>query len=269
MVLLKRCLRVLLLIVLVVAAGRSQDRLDSYGAGISFGSSYSLADIKGSKDGPFARAFGRYFLQDFIGLEAGLGLGLLEAEDDKSKFFSSLFVPVDARLLIQPLQQGIISPYFFAGVGVMYFNPVDKHNIALTNNARGVYSKQTVLTPLGVGLQYFVADNTAVELSGSYNYALTDYIDDQKVGSGNDAYLGIMLSVFAYLRPPKRPVELGRPPIVAPVTADSDGDGLTDADELNIYLKTLIEGKEIKEVLEEGRFRAYFIDKGESKHPLM
>ena len=231
----------LLLMPLFVPMGLSQDKTDAVGVGISFGTSFSLTDIKGPRDGPTARIFARYYASDYVGLEGGLGLGLLEAEDG-NKYFSSLIVPVDIRLIAHLIKEGIVFPYLFAGAGVTYFNPVDKNNLPLPRNARGEYGHQTVLTPLGAGLQYYVTKSTAVELAGSYSYVLSDNLDDASVGSGNDAFWSIMFNMFVFLKTSTSDADrdklLDREEEqlhTDPHNVDSDGDGLTDGDEVLIY----------------------------------
>lgn len=142
-------------------------------------------------------------------------MGTVESKYHSSKFFSSIIIPTDARLLIQPMSEGVVLPYAFGGVGMMYFNPVDRVDMPLPRNTKGVYNRNTVYIPVGVGCQYYIAEQTAVEFSASYNATLTKNLDDIDLGK-NDSYWVIALSVFGLL---------------SEGNVDSDGDGLLNAEE--------------------------------------
>src|SRR5262249_21764765 len=146
--------------------------------------------------------------------------------------------PVDIRLLVQPVKEGKFSPYAFGGVGLLSFNPVDQGDNPLPRNANKEYSRIVGYFPLGVGAQYYVSDNTAVGLVGTYHYTLTDNLDDIKAGS-NDSFWGIALSIFAFIREGNNDLDgdgllnddekrLGTDPL----NPDTDGDGLKDGEEV-------------------------------------
>jgi outer membrane protein OmpA-like peptidoglycan-associated protein len=230
--------------VLVVSSSLSQswkDRKDALGVGVSFGTASPITDVKGPKDGSIGRAFVRYYPSDYTGFEAGIGIGLLEAEVKPLSFFSSLIVPVDARLVIQPLKEGKIQPLLFGGVGFVNFNPVDKQHQELPRNAFGEYGHLAAYVPLGGGLQYFISDNTAIELAASYNMLLSDNLDDIK-SEGNDAYWSVMVNLFAFVKSTNDDLDgdglkndeekqIGTDPL----NPDTDGDGLRDGEEVLTY----------------------------------
>ena len=218
----------------------SKDRSNSFGVGVSFGGAVPKTDIHESKVFPVGRAFFRYYPASQAAIELGAGLGTLAADDD-TRFFSSTIYPLDMRLLIQPVTDGKFDPYAFGGFGLMYFNPVDQGDNALPRNANKEYSKVVGYFPLGVGGQYYVADNTAVGITGSYNFPLTDNLDDIKAG-GNDTYWNISLTVFAFIREGNNDLDgdgllndeekrIGTDPL----NPDTDGDGLKDGEEVRTY----------------------------------
>jgi outer membrane protein OmpA-like peptidoglycan-associated protein len=218
----------------------SQDRKTGLGVGVSFGLAHPISDIQGGKYEPIARFFSRYYPTPILGIEAGIGLGNLEAEKDID-FFSSYIVPVDARLILHPLTVQDVYPYLFGGIGIMYFNPVDKQNKRLPNNSLGVYGYQASYAPLGGGLQYFFTENIAVELTGAYQFVMSDYLDDIKRGN-NDAFWNIGINFFALVSEGDNDwdkdgllndeeKQLG----TDPHKPDTDGDGLRDGEEVHTY----------------------------------
>jgi outer membrane protein OmpA-like peptidoglycan-associated protein len=217
-----------------------QDRSNSYGVGINFGAAIPVTDINEKKDFPFGRAFVRYYPANQVALEAGIGLGTLEASQD-NLFFSSVIYPVDMRLLIQPIKEGKFDPYFFGGVGLVYYDPKDRSDQPLPRNANKEYAHMTGYFPIGAGAQYFVTDNTAVGIHGGYNYTLTDNIDDIKDG-GKDGFWSVTLDVFAYVKGGNNDLDgdgllndeekqIG----TNPLNPDTDGDGLKDGEEVHLY----------------------------------
>lgn len=218
----------------------SQSERRTYGVGVNFGGAIPSSDIRPSRALPFGRAFLRYYPATQVGLEVGLGMGTLEAGRDS--FFSSMIYPFDIRLVLQPFNDGKVNPYFFGGVGLMYFDPVDAQTQRLPRNANREYSRITGFFPAGVGAQYFVSKNTALGVCGTYNLSLTDNLDDIKVG-GKDGFWNVTATVFAYLRGEnddldgdgllnKEEIELG----TDPNNPDTDGEGLTDGEEVKTYL---------------------------------
>ncbi len=217
----------------------AQDRSNSYGIGVNLGAAVPYMDIPAHKDFPYARVGIRYYPSSNIGLEFGVGLGTLEAEAD-TQFSTTTIYPVDARLMIHPLATGKIDPYASLGFGFMYFSPRDKNLHDLPRNANKEYSHITGYFPLGVGVQYFLTDNTAAGIGANYNFTLTDNLDDIKTGK-NDNFWTFTLNLFAYLKSNNDPdgdkllndeeKQLG----TNPLNPDTDGDGLKDGEEVHTY----------------------------------
>jgi len=143
---------------------------------------------------------------------------------------------------VQPLQEGLILPYAQAGLGIMYYNPVDQFDKPLKNNASGAYTKVSPYVPIALGAQYFISDQTSVELSIAYNAAFTKTLDDDNSDNKNDSYLTLAVSIFGLLSEGNldkdgdgltnaEERQLG----TDPNKADSDGDGLRDGEEVRTY----------------------------------
>ena len=245
MKLFRQFILVLVISVLVCAQVFSQDKKnkqDGLGVGISYAFTIPISDVKGAKDGGLGRIFGRYYPTDIVAIEAGIGIGYLEAQvKNPAAYFSSLIVPIDARVVVEPLKNTKVTPFLFGGIGMMRFNPVDKNNLPLPRNALNEYSKTTAYLPLGAGAQYFITDNTAIELFGSYNMILSDNVDDIKAGS-NDKYWAIGLNLFAFVKSMNDDLDGDglkndeeKQLCSDPLNPDTDGDGLRDGDEVLRY----------------------------------
>lgn len=225
---------------LLLTQSSAQDRTGSIGVGGGFGIAIPKTAVGGAEKEPIGRLFVRYFLTDYLGVEAGAGMGLLEANDGKN-FFSSQILPIETRVILQPVKQGRIYPYFFGGVGFMHFDPVNQKEQKLPGNAAKKYNLNTACIPLGVGVQYYTTQNTAIEIAGAYHYTSTHNLSDI-YSAKNDSYWTFMINMFAFLTGGKVDTdgdgltddeerELG----TDPNNPDTDGDGLSDGDEVHVY----------------------------------
>lgn len=134
-------------------------------------------------------------------------------------------------------------PFLFAGLGVMTFNPVNSdQGMKLPNNLPGsVYKNTQVMIPFGVGAEWYLTPNLTLNARGEFHFTATDYLDDYKDGGASDAFASLSLGVGYYIfgtldcdkdglsdREEKR---VG----TDPCRPDTDGDGLTDIEEVRRY----------------------------------
>lgn len=226
---------------LAVVRSPGQEERSRVGVGASFGDTYPVTDLKNPKDASLARLFFRYYPVPQAAIETGVGLGTLEAGSSSPGYFSTSIYPVDARLLVLPIQNGKLQPFFFGGVGLLIFNPKDQNGNNLPGNAAGAYSTTTTYFPLGLGAQFQVSDNTTVGLSGAYNKTGSPNLGDA-TSAQNDAFWSISINVFTFLNSGnddwdgdglsnEDEMRIG----TDPRNPDTDGDGLTDGDEVHRY----------------------------------
>jgi outer membrane protein OmpA-like peptidoglycan-associated protein len=236
----------------------AQDTTGMYGIGSSLGlTSIKTDQLTSSKVSPVGRLFFRYFPSKSFSFEVGAGLGefratkkgvptTIETEEETidtliDTDYHSYIYPFDFRLVLQPIQIGGVAPYFFGGMGILFFDPKDNSGKPLSHNARGDYKKVTSYFPVGCGLQAAVSQRTMISLSGSYNYVASKYLDDIKSKS-QDAFWNISLNVFAFLTPENldpdgdgllndEEKQIGTDPL----NRDTDGDGLSDGEEVRKY----------------------------------
>jgi hypothetical protein len=80
-------------------------------------------------------------------------------------------------------QRADYNPYFFAGLGLTYFNPRAKyqgqwHALRPLRTEGVKYSSFTFVIPMGLGVRYRINPFFNVALEGGYRFAFTDYLDD-------------------------------------------------------------------------------------------
>ncbi len=134
-------------------------------------------------------------------------------------------------------------PFIFGGVGFVDWNPANiDDNDALPNNANGVYDKQKIMIPLGIGFEGYVTDDLVLNGRGTWRISGTDFIDDlAEEGSANDNFLTFGIGVSYYIMGESDNDKDGltngyeREIGTDPDNPDTDGDGLTDGEEVREY----------------------------------
>ena len=83
-----------------------------------------------------------------------------------------------------------LTPYFYAGIGLTFFNPKANYNgnwIALQplgTEGQGLagrpdkYKRYTIAFPIGAGVKYHIDKQMAISFELSLRYTMTDYMDD-------------------------------------------------------------------------------------------
>ena len=183
-------------------------------------------------------------LEEYLEGELSLGYGFLAGNDFNSDFWKSEMIPIEARLLISPLQLEEYNPFLYAGFGSLFY--------WVDNSPKSVspyYSKKsgaTLLIPVGMGIEFRLSDHSSLELSGGYNFTFSDHLNAYNNyhdhSGGYDGYwnIGIGFNIFAgsgnsdddndgIINSLEK--EIG----TDPENSDSDNDGLNDGDEINRY----------------------------------
>lgn len=174
--------------------------------GVSAGASGYMGDISPVKPYIFTDpVFGGQFKRNFNGYwsaKVSAMFGKIQGDDAKSSnayqvdrnlHFRSAISELSLLLelnLFNYLPGGLpgfgsrrLSPYLFAGVGAVAFNPVTDYNgseIELNPlQTEGVeYKKQAISIPYGAGVKYNIKGNWNLIGEIGYRTALTDYLDD-------------------------------------------------------------------------------------------
>jgi outer membrane protein OmpA-like peptidoglycan-associated protein len=228
------CFLAFLLLVAVPASGQFKDQ--GLGGGVSAGATGGLTDGSDDKAGFLVRGFLRYpLLKNVLLGELGFGAGQLTGQTVN---YTTEIIPIEYRFLIAPFANNSFSPYLFAGAGALHFQLKDP----LTSySSNGKADGWTAVVPVGVGLALGLSQNIAVEATGAYNFTFSKDLNALTTGK-KDAYWYGLLGLFLHGQsgsadPDKdgltnnQEKEFG----TDKDNPDTDGDALTDGDEVLKY----------------------------------
>lgn len=174
---------------------------------------------------PSAGIFGRYYFSDVLSVRTNVHVFRLKGDDalsDRARnlHFRSANVEAGVQLEINiPGYQPYalyrpFSPYLFAGIGFMAFNPEaqyegnwielqplgteGQHLDAFPD--RQPYPKSTLIVPLGVGVKYALNDEWNLGVQAGIRLTQTDYLDDvsstyisdEEMAANSDPLAGIL-----------------------------------------------------------------------------
>lgn len=221
------------MLLMLVSQVRAQFKDQGLGGGIGLGAAFGETELRDRQARSFARAFLRYGLAEHLQGEFGIGLGGVQGVGYKTEL-----VPIDYRFLLSPFAADAWNLYLYAGAGVSHYD-IDEY----PDNATAGIDETGWLgfIPAGLGLQFALDENYSFEMSGGYNYVLSDKLNAVEVDA-NDAYwtflLGLTYSGESGSADSdgdgltnREEKELG----TDPRNPDTDGDGLSDGAEVNTY----------------------------------
>ncbi|HET7153600.1 MAG TPA: OmpA family protein [Candidatus Kapabacteria bacterium] len=142
-------------------------------------------------------------------------------------------------------------PMLFAGAGFINFEPRSDNDVALPRNSAGLYSKNMLIIPMGLGFESFITPDLAIQGKATFFYIPkqnnSDFLDDvagvqaDGTATASDAFatggVGLTYYIFGDLDSDgdgltdKEEIALG----TDPHNPDTDGDGLTDYEEVKKY----------------------------------
>jgi len=183
------------------------------------------------------RLFARAPISSHWQMDVGTALGRIRGENYKTVLW-----PTDLRVLFSPFNAKNWNAYLYTGVGVLYYQMTENN---LGNRDHGY----TGFIPTGLGLQFALGEQTALEISGGYNYSFDDELESLVTEKQDamwiekyDAFWNVTAGLtFSKENPDGDPdgdgltnreeKELGTNPKIA----DSDGDNLNDGAEYHTY----------------------------------
>lgn len=84
---------------------------------------------------------------------------------------------------------GYSVPYVSTSISYLIFDPGDSQGNQLPGNSLSLYKKETVLYSGELGIKFPFSKMWSLNLGLNFNFAATDYLDDIRAGSNNDAFL--------------------------------------------------------------------------------
>lgn len=204
-------------------------------------------------DAPFkfsflGRAFVRFeLISNVIESEVGGGFGRLSGVDTSKQNWWTYIIPLDLRFIVSPFKMDVWSPYIFGGVGMMYFNNDKKPSTLSPQPVKE--SGWTGIFPIGAGVEIGLSQSIILDFSGGYTFTLSDDLngynnkDVVNTDKRNDGYynIGITISFVSGVGSSdndldgltlKEENQIG----TDPENPDTDGDGLTDSEEVKKYI---------------------------------
>ena len=168
------------------------------------------------------RGFFRYGFNDSWRVEFGAGYVNYAGKDFTGAEYATDVVPVDLRALWFPFGFERVSPYAYLGVGALNWNNIKvPKSFSIQWPQKGVEKTGwTLLVPAGIGVDYAVTENFSLGLTGGFNYTFSDDLNHYKDGDPKDVYYNAGLHLL-----------FGG----TNINKDTDGDGLLDKEELEIY----------------------------------
>lgn len=226
--------------------------------GWSYGFELGVArgDNAGSAEnfGPLVGGHVQLDVFPFLFVRVGAGYTQLHA----SKTYKTETIKTDYRVLFEPFVKANVSPFIYLGAGA-------------SKELRDADADVIPLVPVGIGVHTAIKEGLKLEVSTGYNLANSDILDgraranddmnrftDKKQDGFFNLSVGLSFSSVPKKPDPKpvvpvvvkptpppapKPVPVPTPepvkpapvPTVDPATIDTDGDGLTDMDEINKY----------------------------------
>jgi len=234
----KRMLYGLGAMLLLIAAGSwAQDMAGGIALGVRGGASvYSGDDFKDLDPDnlePAGSVFGEYFVSNGFSLELALNaLDVSGVTANKAADFKSRLTGMSLLGRLGPGGQGF-RPYLAGGGEYLGADP----DITFDGN----HDRDNFAVPAGAGLSFGLSEKLVLDFRGLYHYVLSDRIDGAKIKSADDSYLtgtaGLSwlfsgnndLDADGLLNAEEK--SLG----TNPKMADTDGDGLSDGEEVKTY----------------------------------
>lgn len=222
-----KLLRFTVLILLILTFGTLYaEKFNGTGFGIEGGATYS--DNFGDQEwAPRGRVNFQYQLAKPLITQFGVGYSQITGSDDTFDYKSEN-VMADLRFMVNPYPMKRVFPYLYAGIGV-------SRNINTS-------SDYMPMVPVGIGVQTRIANRMLLTVSGGYTLAISDDLDgidrldddmnrftDKKHDGYFEANIGLNFTK------PYKEKKKALPVVVDQKLLDSDNDGLTDWDEINVY----------------------------------
>jgi outer membrane protein OmpA-like peptidoglycan-associated protein len=202
---------------------------------------FSSEDISGSYELSYlGRAFLRFEIIEGLQAELGGGYGLYAGKDFIEAKYETEIIPVEIRFVVSPFHMKSWNPYIWAGGGAIRYIVKEK---PLSTNVYPVKERDwDGIFSIGTGAQFLLSGSTMFEMNLGIGYSFTESLNYfNKRSSAYDAYihLGVGLTFGGEPDDDKDGDGLTRSQEKAlgtdPLNPDTDGDGLLDGEEVNIY----------------------------------
>jgi hypothetical protein len=122
-----------------------------------------------------------------FGIGVNVGFNELNGVRNSINFKTSTW-HMKTNLIYNILPDDKINPFLAGGIGLLYFDPKYDDGKPLYNASQGNYQKWSVVLPVSLGVNFFFAEEFSLNITGEYNFAMSDFLDDIKGGSGDNYF---------------------------------------------------------------------------------
>jgi outer membrane protein OmpA-like peptidoglycan-associated protein len=186
------------------------------------------------------RGFLRIEINNFLETELGFGFGELNGKDFNNNNWSTIIFPTDFRLIFSPFNFNITSPYIYSGIGILRWN-LTKEPLMTSQNKSSKIGWDTSI-PVGTGIEIALSDEILLDISGGYTFTSTDDLNYYNKPLVNDGYFDFGFGLTFVMGggkldedgdglSSKFEYDIG----TDSKKSDTDGDGISDGDEVLIY----------------------------------
>lgn len=200
--------------------------------GVRIGGLLGSTGLENQRAGYLGRVFLLHSL--FKGVEGELDLGVGEIA---GKLYRTQLIPLEYRMVFTPQSSTNFWPHLFVGAGATNYNVQHAPPNASKDLDRAGWAGHI---PIGIGARTMLDEVASLELNVGYNFTLVDGLDGVRNGK-NDGYwmaeLGISITGERDQDPDKDSLLTSEEKAIGtnPLNPDTDGDGLTDGDEVRKY----------------------------------
>lgn len=206
-------------------------------SGYEIGAQLGMTAVFSGNDNSGIGPNGYFFLQTplFSRFRANFGIGRGQVTDDD---FRTCVTPMGAQLLFYPTANDKWNTYLYAGGGYLAYTITD----LTTGFDIGVDTESgTGFFTTGLGITHKFSDSWSLDISGGYVRTFTDELEGLADGD-NDSYMHVLAGLKYKLRIDNIDLDddgltnyqegkLG----TNPRNPDTDGDGLNDANEVDVH----------------------------------
>jgi outer membrane protein OmpA-like peptidoglycan-associated protein len=206
--------------------------------GVAGGVLQGLTKMDNSRFTGVGRIFIRHNIADYVDGDLSGTIGGVSGND----IYQSDLWTGEYKILYKLCSSGVWEPYVGAGLGVLFFNGnANLRNYAYESDGYVGY------LPITLGTEYALNDRWQLDANANVNYVFSDKVfstnrKNTGIGTGNDAWWGLFAGISYTIVLSDNDVDgdgllnsveeqLG----TDPKKADTDGDGLSDGDEVNKY----------------------------------
>lgn len=222
-----------LFVILLILPMKAQIKRTGVSAGLGAGASWGETELRDRTARFQGRGFLRYGLTEEIQAELGGGYSEIKGES-----YRTALIPIDFRFVFNPFSYDAWNPFLYAGVGALNYKlktvPPEATSAVGTKGWTGYI-------PAGLGVQFALTEKLIFEASGGYNYTFSDNLNGYK-GNRKDAFWGVLAGITVTgetgsADPDNDGLTNDQEKALGtdPQSPDTDGDGLTDGDEVNRY----------------------------------